>query len=259
LYNGYKLEYIIAFIITPRTEYKNFLEMVSKVQSENSVNDKNLEIQVYEQILTLLPRQGLTDASNFTDQKIAQTLGVSRTPVRMALARLESEGLVRKAPGRGWIAAPLTLKDIEEIFDLKEILETIVARTAAEKITPESAEALMNILDEMKQIAAEENLEKWFGADDRFHDLLLNLVGNERLKRFLKRLNSQYFRFRVGFTMMDGRMAAAYEEHRQVAEAIVSGNPELAAENTLNHLRHIRTNLVSIIKKILIPFMGQEL
>ncbi|MGQ9779774.1 MAG: GntR family transcriptional regulator [Bacillota bacterium] len=229
------------------------------LSSTPAESEKSLEDQVYDQLLNLLLKRGVADTGTLSDQSVAESLGVSRTPVRIAFARLESEGLLLRSPGKGWALAPLTPADIEEIFELKEVLETMVARKAAMKITPAVAETLKAIVEEMRQISAEGNLEKWLEVDDRFHDVLFGLSGNERLKRFVKQLNNQYHRFRVGFLMTEGRMLSSYEEHRAIAEAVMARDPDLAVENTLKHLHHVRSNLLSIMEKVLIPFLGQQL
>ena len=228
----------------------------SPVPAESEIN---LEDRVYNQVLCLLLKRGVADNGSLSDQNLAESLGVSRTPVRIALARLESEGLLLRCPGKGWTLAPLTPGDIEEIFELKEALETMMVRKAALHITTEAAAQLRSAVEEMKLICAEGNLEKWLEVDDRFHEVLFGLGGNDRLERFVKQLNNQYHRFRVGFLMMEGRMANSYEEHRAIAEAVMAGDPDLAVENTLKHLRHVRSNLLSIIEKVLIPFLGQQL
>ena len=222
-------------------------------------NEMSLEDRVYNHVLNLLLKRGVADTGALTDQSVAESLGVSRTPVRIAFARLESEGLLLRSPGKGWALAPLTPADIEEIFELKEALETMVVRKAAKNITPAAAETLKNIVEEMRQIAARGDLEKWLEVDDRFHDVLFALSGNERLKRFVKQLNNQYHRFRIGFLMTEGRMANSYEEHRLIAEAVMARDPDLAVENTIKHLQHVRSNLLSIMEKVLIPFLGQQL
>jgi DNA-binding GntR family transcriptional regulator len=221
---------------------------------------ENLVDRVYDQIVALINDKGLLmSQEDLGDVRLAQRFGVSRTPVRMALARLESEGLVHRVPGKGWIIASLTLKDIEDIFDLQEILESFAARRAAEKISPDTAADLMKIVDEMKEVAGEGNSDKWFAVDTRFHDLIYEVVGNDRLKRMMSQLTAQWYRFRVGYVALNGQMHILYEEHCRIAEAIVSGDPDLAAESVLEHLRHIRGNLVSILDNILVPFLGADI
>jgi DNA-binding GntR family transcriptional regulator len=229
---------------------------MSEATLRRTSNGTNLVDQVYEQIVGLLTERLWTRAEDLSDLSLAQKFGVSRTPVRMALARLESEGLVQRVPGRGWFASPLTTKDIEEIFDLKVTLEPFAARQAAEKITPDLATALLAIIEDMKRAADDKSLEEWSAADMRFHDLLFRIAGNDRLRQFVTRLSSQWYRYRVGYITPPGQMDVLWEEHRVIAEAIAAGNPDLAADNSRKHIQHTRTRLLEITRSILAPYLG---
>lgn len=220
---------------------------------------KGLVEQVYCQILTLLYNRGMAGAEALNAGSLAESLGVSRTPVNMALMRLGSEGLIRKNAGKGWVTIPMTLQDIEEIFDLKDLLEPLVARRAVERITTEAAAELMSVMEDMERASETQDLETWLAADHRYHDLLFNMAGNERLKQFETQLNSQLYRLWAGHSAMEGQMAKSCIEHRTVAEAVVSRQPDLAAESTLKHVRSLRASLVDVMKNVLIPFLGQEL
>src|SRR5450759_3869501 len=92
--------------------------------------------QVYTRILGILSNRIWTGAETLNDVTLAQSLGVSCTPVRLALAKLANQGLVRKMPGKGWVPIALTLKDIRDIFEIKEALEAQAVRRAAELIHP---------------------------------------------------------------------------------------------------------------------------
>lgn len=215
--------------------------------------------QVYLHVLNLLYRRGLTGVEVLNAGSLAESLGVSRTPVNLALARLQGEGLVQRSESRGWLTIPLSLEDIEEIFDLKEILEPLTARKAAQKIVPEAARELMAIVGEMESASQTKDLEKWLAADYRYHDLLLHLAGGRFLARFQTNLNNHLYRFWIGYSSMEGRMAESCVEHRSVAEAVAAGDPHLAAEQALRHIRSLRSVLTDIVKNVLIPFLGEEL
>jgi DNA-binding GntR family transcriptional regulator len=226
--------------------------------STSSLYDGDLVDNVYDQVVATINGRGLIGPDDISDGVLAQQLGVSRTPVRMALARLESEGLVRRVHGKGWVVITPTLKDIEDIFDVQETLEMLVVRKAAERIGPEASARLMLIADELKRAAEGGDLGEWFAVDQRFHDLLYTVVGNDRLTRYMGQLASQWYRFRAGYIAIEGQLAVLYQEHRAIAEAIVARDPDRAAECVLQHDRHIRQNLVTIVRNILAPFQGQR-
>ncbi|MGQ9675555.1 MAG: GntR family transcriptional regulator [Chloroflexota bacterium] len=215
--------------------------------------------QVYAQVLSLLYKRGLAGSEGVNAESLANNLGVSRTPVNMALMRLEQEGLVRWIPGKGWSTAPLTLADIQEIFDLKDYLEPLVARKAAENITPEKARELLAAVEQMERASQEGDLETWLAADRRYHDLLFNVAGNKRLRSFQDQLNKQLYRLWIGHASMSGQMSKSCAEHRLVAEAVASSDAEAAEAHALKHVRRLRASLVEVIQNILIPFLGNEL
>jgi len=211
---------------------------------------------VYQQILTYVYERSLLSPEILSDVALAETLHVSRTPVRTALARLESEGLVRKVPGRGWRTLPLTAVDVEEIFDLKEMLEAHAASRAAQIITPAQSAELLGIVSDMEQAAAAGDTARERETDLRFHNLLYHIAGNGRLAQMQFRLDSQWYRLRRGHIMQRGVMQQSTQEHRLLAEAIAAGDAALAGERARQHLRRLRNNLLDIMNNIIKPFLS---
>jgi DNA-binding GntR family transcriptional regulator len=220
---------------------------------------RNLVDSVYAQLLDLVNSRGLASTEVLNASSLAQELGVSRTPVTMALMRLESQGLIQRHSAKGWITVSLSIEDIEGIFDLKHLLEPLEARRAAEKVTPEAARALAEIIEEMEQASREEDVKGWLAADRRYHHVLHKLAANARLKQFQEQLNSQLYRLNAGYVGMKGRMVQACAEHRSVAEAICDGNPVLAAQRAEEHIVSLRESLTSVVRDLLVPFLGRQL
>jgi DNA-binding GntR family transcriptional regulator len=217
---------------------------------------RDLVDQVYERVKALLAERIWVGSENLSDASLAQSLGVSRTPVRMALSRLQSEGLVQRAPGRGWSVSSLTAKDIEEIFDIKESLEAFAVDRAAAQISPGDAEGLQEILTQMRQAMHAGDLSAWCCADDRFHALIFRVADNPRLTDTIRRLDSQWLRYRLGYVAQEEHLAVIYEQHRRMAEAVCARDGAQAAALTLEHLRHVRTSILKIRRDVLSPFMG---
>ena len=220
------------------------------------MNTKDLVQQAYDDILKLITERIWSGSESLSDIGLAHQLGMSRTPVRLALARLESEGLVRQAPGKGWVPCQLTVHDLEHIFDMKEALEALVARQAAAGITAETQRALAQALAEMQTAVTGDNLQQWCAADDAFHEILYGIVGNDRLHECVRRLNNQWLRYRMGYLAQENHLPTLYHQHQLIAEAIIAGESNLAAEYTVQHLRHVRTSIIQIMKQVLIPFLG---
>jgi DNA-binding GntR family transcriptional regulator len=225
------------------------------MSSEDSLVDR-----VYAHVYARLYEDGILRPEKLSVVALSSELGVSRTPVRLALERLRNEGLVRYSPtDNGWTTIPVTKKDLEEILDLQEALESIVVRRAAERIDRESAKTLLGASTAMQDAARAGDLAKWLEADRRYHNLLYDLAGNERLRQILGRLDNQFFRLHMGHIVYENRMGEAAREHQSLAEAIIAGDVQLALERLLEHTGRLRASTMKVIDSVLIPLLGQRL
>jgi DNA-binding GntR family transcriptional regulator len=213
--------------------------------------------QVYEQLLTLLRQRGLPAPETLNVASLASELGVSRTPVSMALVRMECDGLVRKLPGGGWITAEFTITDLDEVFELREVLDTFAMQEAMRHATPEDIAALYRFIEQMQEAADARDIERWMTLDQSYSNCLLNLTGNTRLQRYLEQLHSQLYRMMLTNLLVSHRMLVSTQEHRAMTEAIASGDADAAVKQTLNHLFGMKTSLLDIYDNILQPLRGQ--
>jgi len=192
------------------------------------------------------------------EKEWAERLGMSRTPVREALQRLEYEGLVTSDPRRGWFVYTLSLDDIRQIFDVKIELEGLAARRAAERISEEQAARLRGALEDLARVTQERDLEAWHLADYAFHEILFEAAGNTRLQQIIRSLNSQMHRIRAGHLALEGRRKRSLEEHRTLTDAILSGDGQ-AAEGTMQaHLKDLLDSLINVLEKLVFPLVGPK-
>jgi len=212
--------------------------------------------EVHERLLELLRKRGVTGSEFLSDVSLAQELKVSRTPVRTALTMLECEGLLHRVRGKGWSTIPLTIRDIAEIFDLKEILQAHAASQAAKKLTPEQANDLLEAMQAMEEAVERQNQEAEMATDLHFHEVVLLIADSSRLTEFEKRLDSQWYPLRKGSVMLQGGMKQSCQEHRLIMEAIVARDADLAAEMARRHHRRVRDDLIHIMQDVLKPFLG---
>jgi DNA-binding GntR family transcriptional regulator len=208
---------------------------------------------VKEQIINLRYKPG----EFITDTKVAGQLKISRTPVREAFYRLEKEGLLVYAARRGWKVYTLSLEDIHEIFDIKEAVEGMVAWQAAECNDEALRHALVEALKSMQEAAQGDDPEAWLQADNRLHDVLFQMAGNERARRIITNLNDQWHRVRVGFVALQGRTRRSADEHRQIIESILEGDGEQAEHRMRRHLNEVRNELVHLLVTIVLPFVEE--
>ena len=220
---------------------------MTESQSKDSLSDS-----VYERMLEFLLHQGPL-SHQLSVAQIAGELAVSRTPVTIALARLQQDGLVENTPESGWRTVQLTLEDLDELFEIKEVLDKLTVTKATENITDKEASCLMELVDEMEEAAESKDLVSWLDADGRFHDLMLEVAGSHQLRRMQDQVRLQLARFAATDLLVSDRMAAACEEHRAIASAIVAREPQLAVEKTVENLNNVSESLERLLKDVVAP------
>ena len=176
---------------------------------------------------------------------LARQLSVSITPIREALSRLESLGLVEKLPMRGFTATPLlTAQQFEDLYEVRILLEPVAARHAAERIGPAQSQGLLLELESSPSADALNNYDGYrafMAHDARFHELIHVAGGNQMITDALRRLHSHLHLFRLGYERRSGAAAAA--EHRAIYSATASGRGEEASYLMTRHLESARDRL----------------
>ncbi|MFJ9054931.1 GntR family transcriptional regulator [Streptomyces sp. NPDC102409] len=170
------------------------------------------------------------------ERELAEALGVSRVPVREALMRLATEGLVVLEPRRGARVRRLTLRDVDELFDLRLSLEVFAARRAAEIVARGGChDVLRKVLDEAGAATARGDAADIAAANTAFHAELITMTGNRLLQSsFQPSLGLMHWLFRLTGTERGAGQHCA--EHRQICDAIGAGRPRLAEALTFSHI-----------------------
>lgn len=184
------------------------------------------------------------------EQEVAGELGMSRTPVREALIRLESDGLVELVPRRGMRVVPLSIADLEEIYQLLTGLETMAAELLARK-KPSSEELLSmeQAVAEMDQALERDDLDGWAAADERYHRTLLDLCGNRRLAALAYTVWDQAHRARMVTLKLRPKPFQSAAEHRAVLESIRKGDWETAREAHYQHRIHAGQVITRVLRE----------
>lgn len=179
---------------------------------------------------------------------IANRLGMSRTPVREALIRLEADGLVGLVPRRGAKVLPICSRDICEIYQILSALEALAVRSAAgKKIESSATGAIRGLLDQSDEVLKQGDIEGWAVLDDRFHRWMASVSGNRRLEAEIGGFLDQIYRANNVLLRLNKAPAANAADHRKIYEAILAGDAELAAETASVH----RLNGLSRMKSLL--------
>ena len=181
------------------------------------------------------------------ENDLADELLVSRTPVREAIRKLEQEGYVVTVPRRGAYVASVSIRDINEIFEIRAALEALACELAAERITDEEQERLERLLVGIGRAIEEHDMERIVRTDIEFHELLYQAARNERLLVIIGNLREQLTRFRSASMSFPGRLKETLEEHREIVDAIAQGDVQGAKQAAEAHMEKAeRTLLLSM-------------
>lgn len=190
------------------------------------------------------------------EQDLAAQLGMSRTPVREALIRLEKEGLVEILPRRGMRVVPIAPEDMREIYEVLTCLEARAAeRLAARKPSKAEVQPLIVAVEEMDRALKQSDLDAWAEADEAFHRLLLELCGNRRLASMALTVSELVHRARMVTLRMRPPPHQSNKDHRLVLQAILAGDARKAYEA---HYQH-RHRAMELLTEILERYNLQEL
>ncbi len=177
--------------------------------------------------------------------QLAEELGVSRTPVREAIRKLEMEGYVIMMPRRGTYVADLSIRDVNEVFEIRTSLESLASGLAAERITEDELEKLQRLLVEIGAHIKNGDMESIVRTDTKFHDLLYQASRNKRLVGIISNLREQLTRFRTTSMSYPGRLKATLEEHRNIVEAIAQGDEKAARKAAEHHMEKSEQTLLA--------------
>ena len=178
-----------------------------------------------------------------TELKLVEQLGVSRTPIREALRRLEQERLIEDT-GKGSRVLGITMEDLEDIMNIRERIEGLVAYYAAKNITPEGLKELSHIVDLQEFYFSKRDKEHLRQVDDAFHDLICELSKRSVISDTLIPLMRKTRRYRRVAIDDWERTTRTMNEHKQMYEAIASGNAELAQELATAHIVHAKEHMI---------------
>lgn len=203
----------------------------------------NLAESVYYQIRRKILNGKYTPGENLTELEVSKELNVSRTPVREAFKHLESEGLLELRPNRGAVVVGIGRSDIEDIYEIRSLLEGRAAERAALQADKKALEQLAEILDLTEFYIERKDFDRVTTMDDRFHRTIYELTGSRMLQRILKELHAYAENIRERSIKEPGRAELMLREHRAIVEAMVAQNPEKAGELMVQHVQNSAANM----------------
>lgn len=217
--------------------------------SETSRPKNNSAIAV-EKLRALIFSGELPAGSNHLESELALRLGMSRTPVREAALMLEAQGLLEVRARKGVRILPISVQDMEEIYDVLTVLESMAAGQAAEAdLDDDALRGLTQAIADMDAALAEEDRDAWAEADDRFHTELVCLGGNSRIVSIVALMADQVRRARAMTLYLRPLPVQSNADHRAVLEAIAAGDGEQARSLHQTHRMAAKETLVSLLEQ----------
>lgn len=221
-------------------------------------NLQNLKIEgfkplreiVFENLREAILEGKLEPGQRMMEIQLAEQLGVSRTPVREAIRKLELEGLVIMIPRKGAYVADVSIKDIMEVLEIRVVIEGLAASLAVERMTDEELDELEMLFYQFKQCYQKDDIEGMIQKDVEFHERIFASARNNKLMQISQGLSEQIYRFRVTYISEYNKAKELVEEHQAILEALAQRNAEKVYEYATKHIENVGSHMMESVLHI---------
>lgn len=203
--------------------------------------------KAYRLLREALLRGQIPDGTRINELELARAWNISRTPIRDALRRLEAEGLVQAVPRRGVVVPALGLGELDELYELREILEARAARRAAERLDPPLRARLNVLIREFGAAVKRDDAERAAALDADLHAAIAAASGQDRLERLVTLIAGQVHGTRVRAFRVRTRARRSLAELARVVAAVRSAAPARAEAAMRDHLTSVRGDLPLVL------------
>ena len=203
---------------------------------------------VFNTLRDAILRGELTPGERLMEIPLAHKLGVSRTPVREAIRMLENEGLAVTYPRRGAQVAKMSEKDLDDVLEIREVLDTLAVTLACDNMTDADLDRLERAVVEFEESVKGDNVRAIVKKDEQFHNVIYECSNNPRLRAILTNLKEQMYRFRYEYVKDSSTYPTLIKEHREILCAMRARNKQQLAELSKTHL----TNQAECVRQIIL-------
>lgn len=203
-------------------------------------NHRPLREIVYEQLKMQIMTGKITPGTRMMEVELAEEMGVSRTPVREAIRKLEKESLVTIEPRKGAYASEISVKDMVDTLEVRQDLEGLAAALATERMSQEQLKELNEISQKYSRAIKENDTEKIIQYDEMFHKYIVSCSGNKTLIQISKTVQELALRFRYLYYDDFSRYENMPVEHKQIIDAITGGDGNKARLTADNHVKKLK-------------------
>ena len=208
----------------------------------------SLADQVFEKLEDDIITGNYSRGEILTELRLVEELGVSRTPIREALRRLEHERLIQET-GKGSVVLGITVEDLIDIMDIRIRIEGLAAYHAAASRTAADIAEIKSLCELQDFYYSKMDLDRLREVDDRFHDLIYDINPRSVLRDTLIPLHKKTLRFRRISIADNARTNKSVEEHKAIGDAIIAGDCELAAKLMEAHIANAKSNMIARLKE----------
>lgn len=182
------------------------------------------------------------------EREMAEILGMSRTPVREALVRLEMEGWVRLIPRHGFIVAPILADDLQQIYEVVEALDGIAGQLATGRATIEQLDHLEFLIQEQEKALERNDLLTWTDLDDQFHNKIVDMAQNPRLRGIMDSQSDQLYRARLYTISLRPKPTRSIMEHKAILAVMRASESEAARTMLQSHRHRARNEILEALR-----------
>lgn len=204
---------------------------------------------VFHTLREAILRGDLRPGERLMELQLAAKLGVSRTPIREAIRMLEQEGLAVTMPRRGAEVARMTLKDMEDVLEIREALDELAVRIACARITEEQLEKLAEVKDRFESSTKTGDVKQIAEADVSFHDVIYEATGNPKLVTLLNNLREQVYRYRVEYIKNPKNYPVLIKEHEEILQGLKDREVDRAVSAMQEHVENQALAVKAVIQE----------
>ncbi len=210
-------------------------------------DNETIRKKVYHHIREKNLNGEIAPGERLIETRLAHDIGTSRTPVREALHSLELEKLIKSIPRVGYIVEGMDVHELEQICEIRSVIEALATRWAMEKSNKKLAKSLMKNVEKQEKALSKNRLQEYIELDAQFHDIIAKLSGSDRLLELDQTLRRHMLRYRAHVVYAIDTAIRSVEGHRRIVNAIEEGNTDKAIEALQYHLQQSKEDILQYV------------
>lgn len=203
---------------------------------------------VYVALREAIIKNQFKSGERLMETELADEMMVSRTPVREAVRKLQSEGYVVMLPRKGTYVTSLTIQDVNDVFEIRGALESMAAVLASERASDEEINEIKKFIEDEAVLWDSSDLARTIRSDIQFHSLLYRASKNTKIENLINDLREQTQRLRSSTLSRPGRLRFALEEHKQILAAIAARDHDGARNASIAHVERSREVMLELLR-----------